>query len=79
MGEKYVIGLDYGTLSCRAAMVVCGTGEILADTVQPYKHQVLDQTLPDGKTKLARNWALQHLSLIHIGRTLRSSDQKMEP
>lgn len=60
MGEKYVIGLDYGTLSCRAALVVCGTGEILADTVQPYKHQVMDQTLPDGKTKLSRNWALQH-------------------
>lgn len=36
------------------------TGEILADTVQPYKHQVMDQTLPDGKTKLSRNWALQH-------------------
>ena len=60
MSSKYVIGLDYGTLSCRAVLARCKDGEIIADAVKPYTHQVMEELLPDGKTALERNWALEH-------------------
>ena len=60
MSSKYVIGLDYGTLSCRAVLARCKDGEIIADAVKPYTHQVMKELLPDGKTALERNWALEH-------------------
>ena len=60
MEKTYAIGLDYGTLSARAALVCCQDGEVLATAVKPYPHQVMDETLPDGKTKLGANWALEH-------------------
>ena len=52
MSSKYVIGLDYGTLSCRAVLARCKDGEIIADAVKPYTHQVMEELLPDGKTAL---------------------------
>jgi len=57
---KYTIGVDYGTLSGRAVIVNLETGEELAVAVKPYTHAVMDEFLPDGKTKLAHDWALQH-------------------
>lgn len=60
MNKKYAIGVDYGSLSGRAVLVDVSNGEELAVSVLPYPHAVMDEYLPDGKTKLAPDWALQH-------------------
>lgn len=57
--SKYVIGVDYGTLSGRAVIADAKTGEEKASAVYEYPHAVMDETLPDG-TKLGTDWALQH-------------------
>ena len=40
-GEKYVIGLDYGTLSARAVIVGVHDGEVVSESVYAYPHGVL--------------------------------------
>lgn len=60
MNKKYSIGVDYGSLSGRAVLVDVATGEELAVSVLEYPHAVMDEYLPDGETKLAPDWALQH-------------------
>lgn len=59
MKSKYVIGVDYGTLSARAIVVDVGTGRTLATAVEEYPHGVMVDALPDG-TPLPKDWALQH-------------------
>lgn len=56
---KYVIGIDYGTLSGRTVLVDTETGEEVAEATLSYAHGVMDETLPCGK-KLPANYALQH-------------------
>ncbi len=56
---KYVIGVDFGTLSGRALLVNVENGEELATAVYDYPHAVIDEALPSGKP-LAPDWALQH-------------------
>ncbi len=58
--RKYCIGLDYGTLSGRAVLIDVETGEEIATAVKEYSHGVMDEYLPDGKTRLEPDWALQH-------------------
>lgn len=60
MSKKYTIGLDYGTQSARAVLVEVATGNEVATAVKAYSHGVMDEYLPDGKTKLPDDWALQH-------------------
>ena len=55
---KYVIGVDFGTLSARALLVEAESGRELCDCVSEYRHAVMDTALPSGK-KLLRNFALQ--------------------
>ncbi|MBD1379453.1 ribulokinase [Metabacillus arenae] len=57
---KYSIGVDYGTQSGRAVLVEIGSGKEVATSVKPYTHGVMDEFLPNGKTKLENDWALQH-------------------
>ena len=57
--EKYVIGLDYGTLSGRAVMVSCKDGRTIASATKMYPHGVLEEELPDGTPIPRNNWALQ--------------------
>ncbi len=57
--DKFVIGVDFGTLSGRSVIVNVRTGEELAVAVMDYPHGVMDEKLPDG-TKLGVDWALQH-------------------
>ena len=59
MKSKYVIGVDYGTLSARAIVVDVGTGQTLATAVEEYPHGVMVDALPDG-TPLPKDWALQY-------------------
>lgn len=60
MSEKYTIGVDYGTQSGRAVLVNVNSGKEVATAVKVYPHGVMDEYLPDGKTKLADDWALEH-------------------
>lgn len=58
--SKYAIGIDYGTQSGRALLVETATGKEVATAVMEYPHGVMDEYLPDGKTRLEPDWALQH-------------------
>lgn len=66
--EKYVIGVDFGTLSGRAAVVSVQDGRELAHAVYEYPHGVMDRQIPTGRT-LPPDWALQHpadwLEVLH--------------
>ena len=57
--HKYVIGLDFGTLSGRASLVDTADGRVLASAVYDYPHAVMDTALPCG-APLPPDWALQH-------------------
>lgn len=59
LSDKYVIGVDFGTLSGRALLVRVSNGEEIAFAVHEYKHAVMDATLPGGKVSLPPDWALQ--------------------
>jgi len=58
--NKYALGLDFGTLDGRAVLVDVKTGEELSTAVYSYSDGVIDEVLPDGKTKLGSDWALQN-------------------
>lgn len=60
MAKKYTIGVDYGTLSGRAVLVDVSNGREIASSTLEYPHGVMDEYLPDGKTKLPPDWALEH-------------------
>ena len=55
---KYAVGIDFGTLSCRAVLVNIHTGETAGQCIYQYPHGVLSDTLPTGE-KLPPQWALQ--------------------
>lgn len=57
--SKYTIGLDFGTLSCRAVIVDVENGSVLASADSKYPHGVMTECLPTGEI-LPDNWALQH-------------------
>jgi len=58
--ERYALGLDFGTLDARAVLVNIKTGEEVATSAYSYPDGVIDEVLPDGKTKLGPDWALQN-------------------
>ena len=58
--DKYVIGLDYGTLSGRAVLVSVTSGEVAAESIYPYPHGIL-HTIPGTKEKLPADFALQEI------------------
>ena len=57
--KRYVVGLDYGSLSGRALLVDAETGETVAESVSEYRHAVMSECLPDG-TRLPTDSAVQH-------------------
>ena len=59
IANKYVIGVDYGTLSGRALLVRVSDGFEIASSVHEYRHAVLEDTLPINGKKLPSDWALQ--------------------
>jgi len=60
VNKKYTIGVDFGTLSGRAVLVEVESGDEAAKAIKSYPHGVMDEYLPDSKTKLEHDWALQH-------------------
>lgn len=59
MGNKYTVGIDFGTLSARAVLVNVATGEVVCDSVYEYPHAVMDTYLC-GELRLPPDFALQH-------------------
>jgi L-ribulokinase len=57
--ERYVIGVDYGTLSGRAVVVRVSDGVELGSGVLDYPHAVMDDTLAATGAQLPPEWALQ--------------------
>ncbi|MFI6262469.1 ribulokinase [Micromonospora sp. NPDC051006] len=62
--ERYVIGVDYGTLSGRAIVVRVSDGAELGSAVHEYEHGVMDDVLTAapaaaGPVRLGPDWALQ--------------------
>lgn len=58
-GEKFVIGVDYGTLSGRAVVVRVSDGLELGSAVHEYPNAVMDTKLNATGQKLPPEWALQ--------------------
>ncbi|MGC5031405.1 ribulokinase [Micromonospora sp. DT229] len=59
VGDRYVVGVDYGTLSGRALVVRVRDGAELGTAVHEYRNAVIESTLPDGGPPLPPDWALQ--------------------
>ncbi|PPF86977.1 ribulokinase, partial [Pseudoclavibacter sp. RFBJ3] len=57
--DRYVIGVDYGTLSGRAVVVRVRDGAELGVGELPYPHAVVDERLPATGEQLPPEWALQ--------------------
>ena len=57
--DRYVIGVDFGTLSGRALVVRVSDGEELASASLDYPHAVMDTTLAATGAALPPDWALQ--------------------
>lgn len=60
MSSHYSLGIDFGTESGRAVLVDVATGEEVASSVFEYPDGVIDEVLPEGKTKLPHDFALQN-------------------
>jgi L-ribulokinase len=59
MTEKYVIGVDYGTLSGRALIVRALDGHEMGSAVFEYPNAVMDRVLNSSGAALGPDWALQ--------------------
>lgn len=59
MKKRYVIGMDFGTLSVRCVIADALTGKTVAESVSEYEHGVMDDTFLDG-SPLKSKIALQH-------------------
>ncbi|MBQ1074923.1 ribulokinase [Micromonospora sp. C31] len=57
--ERYVVGVDYGTLSGRALVVRVRDGAEVGTAMREYRSGVLESVLPDGGPALPPDWALQ--------------------
>ncbi|MBF5028880.1 MULTISPECIES: ribulokinase [unclassified Micromonospora] len=57
--DRYVIGVDFGTLSGRALVVRVRDGAELGTAVHEYRRGVIETALPDGGPALPPDWALQ--------------------
>ena len=57
--ERYVVGVDFGTLSGRALVVRVSDGAEVGTAVHEYRNGVIDTTLPATGQALPPDWALQ--------------------
>ena len=57
--ERYVVGIDFGTLSGRAVVVRVSDGAEVGSAVHDYSHAVMDTVLASSGATLPPEWALQ--------------------
>lgn len=57
--DRYVVGIDYGTLSGRALVVRVSDGAEMGSAVHNYRHGVMDEALAATGAELPPDWALQ--------------------
>ncbi len=57
--RRFVLGIDFGTLSARALLVDADTGEEVAEAVHEYSNGVIEERLPGDKKRLPPETALQ--------------------
>jgi L-ribulokinase len=57
--NKFVVGVDFGTLSGRAVVVRVADGAELGSAVHEYAHGVIERALPGSDVRLGPDWALQ--------------------
>ena len=57
--DRYVVGVDYGTLSGRAVVVRVSGGTEMGSGVLEYPHGVIDTVMPGSGLRLPPDWALQ--------------------
>jgi L-ribulokinase len=57
--NRYVVGVDFGTLSGRALVARVSDGAEMGTAVHEYTHGVIDKTLPATGERLPNDWALQ--------------------
>lgn len=60
VGRMCVLGLDFGTESCRALLVDVSSGEEVAMAVEAFPDGVIDTHLPGSGKRLEPDWALQN-------------------
>jgi L-ribulokinase len=60
VSERYVVGVDFGTLSGRALVVRVSDGAELGSAVHEYAWGAIERSLPESDVPLPPNWALQH-------------------
>ncbi|MCW2879047.1 MAG: ribulokinase [Sphaerisporangium sp.] len=58
-GNRYVVGVDFGTLSGRAVVVRVEDGAELGGAVHEYADRVIEDVLPGSDVPLGPDWALQ--------------------
>ncbi|MSU20790.1 MAG: ribulokinase [Pedosphaera sp.] len=58
--KRYVIGVDFGTLSARALLVEVDTGREVESAVHEYAHGVIESFLPGDHKQLPPDTALQN-------------------
>ena len=58
-GDRYVVGVDFGTLSGRALVVRVSDGAEAGTAVHEYRHGVMDRELAATGEPLPPDWALQ--------------------
>ncbi|MGH3157486.1 MAG: ribulokinase, partial [Streptosporangiaceae bacterium] len=57
--DRYVVGVDFGTLSARALVVRVRDGAPAGTAIHEYRHQVMDAELAATGEPLPPDWALQ--------------------
>ena len=57
--DRYVVGIDFGTLSGRAVVVRVADGAEMGSAVHNYRHGVMDDVLAATGAELPPDWALQ--------------------
>jgi L-ribulokinase len=82
--KRYVIGVDFGTLSARTLLVEVETGSEVASALHEYADGVIENNLPGDRRRLAPDTALQNPAdylkalVATIPRILRQAKVKAE-
>lgn len=79
--DRYVIGIDFGTLSARATLVNIENGRSPASAVAEYKSRVIERGLPGSDEPLRTDTALQDPAdyLRALENTVRTISRRISP